>query len=377
MKTNKKSTTLIITVLLTLLLAGCGNNGSSNSHTTGNAGKAPSGETEGQAVSYGPITLTLPGEYTVEEKYQNVPVYYAPDGTGEEAEYKPNIRLLKEYGTVTSNEDVNKENYIAHERELLNIMEDSEFQEMVSYEETELGGYKVIKALTREVVYGRPLVVERCNIYEKIGSEGVVISIKYDGLESDKDHLSEFEASLGTLSLKEGLSESSSNWQRVFYFNSGISGSYLKINGNFVNYGPLVMELPDGYKVEDDMATAPVFLGSDSASFQFRFTNGSYRFLSDKTYAENFLKEEYAGTGITDVSVVYHQAIRISGYDGYEMEIQETVDGQKLRKFVYMIFETADEAMAPLFVVTYTTSEEAAQAMAEEVDKAFSSIRLE
>ena len=104
---------------------------------------------------------------------------------------------------------------------------------------------------------------------------------------------------------------------------------------------------------------------------------GSYRFLSDKTYAENFLKEEYAGTGITDVSVVYHQAIRISGYDGYEMEIQATVDGQKLIKFVYMIFETADETMAPLFVVTYTTSEEAAQAMAEEADKAFSSIRLE
>ncbi len=59
------------------------------------------------------------------------------------------------------------------------------------------------------------------------------------------------------------------------------------------------------------------------------------------------------------------------------MEIQATVDGQKLIKFVYMIFETADETMAPLFVVTYTTSEEAAQAMAEEADKAFSSIRLE
>lgn len=375
MKKNKKYTALILAVML--LLAGCGDNGPSNSHITADTGKGTSGEMEGQVVSYGPITLTLPTEYTVEEKFLNSPIYYATDQVSEEAEYKPNIRLLTDYGTVTSNADVNKENFIADEKELLSNMEDSEFQEMVSYEETELGGYKVIKALSKEIVYGRPLVVVRCNIYEKVGSEGVFIYIKYDSLESDKEHLSDFEACLDSINLKPGLRGGASDYRRVFYFRSGSTGSSLAVSGNYVNYGPLQMKLPDGYNVEDDAAIAPVFSGADGSSFQFRFTEGSCRLMSDKAYAEKLLKKELEGTGITDASMVYHQAIRISGYDGYEMEIQASVDGQKMTKFVYVIFETADEDMAPMFEVAYTASGEAAKTMAKEVDEAFNSIRLD
>lgn len=366
MKNNKKCITLIITTLLMmLLLTGCGNGSASSTHTAANI--------DGQTVSYGPITLTLPQEYTLEEKYPNYPVYYAKER--DDVEYKPNIRFVTDSGTVTSNADVNEENYIAHEKELIGIMEDSEFKEMVSYEESELGGYKVIKAQTKEVIYGRPLVVECCKIYEKVGSSGVVIQIKYDGLESDTEHLSDFEACLDTISLKTDMNKSGSDWQRTFYFKSRSTGSPLYISGNFVEYGPLQMMLPDGYTVEDDAAESPVFSAADGSSFNVRFTDGSYQQMFDKAYAENLWKEELEGQGITDVSVIHYEAIRISGYDGYEIGIQASSNGQSLIEFIYMVFETADEDMTPAFVVTYAASEEVARNMTEEVDKAFNSIR--
>lgn len=369
MKKNKKFTTIVIAALL-LLSAGCGNPPVASNDTQNVAD-----EIDGQHVSYGPITLSLPEEYEVKEKYRNTPVYYAMDRA--EAEYKPNIRFMTGNGTVTSNEDINKENFIADAKSVNVISEDSEFKELVSYEETELGGYKAVKAQTKEVVYGRPLVVQRYNIYEKVGSSGVVIQIKYDGLESDTEYLSVIEKCLDSIKLRPDMDRAESDWQRIFYFKAGSTGSPLNISRNFVEYGPLEMELPDGYNVEDDTAESPVFSNANGSSFHFKFTNGSYRLMSDRAYAENLLKEELEGEGKTDVSVIHYEAIRISGYDGYEIGIQASSNGQSLIEYIYMIFETADEDKTPAFVVTYAASEEVARGMTKEVDEAFGSIYWE
>lgn len=390
MKKHRKYTILIIIILL-LLLAGCGNSESSSSRTTANTGGGPSGaadsnhadtkdaskEIDGQIVTYGPITVTLPEEYMAKEKYPNQPIYYAMDRDSEEAEYRPDIRFLTDYKTITSNADVNKENLIANIKEIFSIMEDSEFKEVVSYEETELDGYKVIKAKMKEVVYEKPLIEESYYICEKIGSEGTVVRIDYKGLESDTEHLSDFEACLESVSLRTEMSENESEWQRIFYFKSGAAGNPLNIAKNYVFYDPLTIELPDGYAVEDDAAESLVFSRSDGSSFCLKFTEGSYRLMSDQAYAENLFKEELESKGITDVRVIHHEVIRISGYDGCEIGIQASKNGQSLIEFMYVIFEKAEGDMTPTFIVTYAASEEVAQGMTNEVDTAFNSIQMQ
>lgn len=362
-----------------LLCTGCGNSDSSSSQTTASNcadTKDTSKKMDGPIVTYGPITITLPEEYMVKEKYPNHPIYYAMDRESEGAEYRPNIRFLTNYKTITSNADVNKENLIADTKEIFSIMEDSEFKEVVSYEETEIGGYKVIKDRKKEVVYGKPLVEESYCIYEKVGTEGTVVCINYKGLESDTEHLSDFEACLESVSLRTDMSKSESDWQRIFYFKSRSSVSPLHTTKNYVFYDPLVIELPDGYAVEDNAEKSPVFSRADGSSFQLRFTEGSYQLMSDQTYVENLWKEELESQGITDVSVIHHEVIRISGYDGYEIGIQASRNGESLIKFMYVIFETAEEDMTPTFMVIYTASEEIAQGMTKEVDTAFNSVRL-
>lgn len=378
MKKNKKCAILIITVLL-LLFTGCGNSGSSSSQATASNRadtKDTSKKMDGPIVTYGPITITLPEEYMVKEKYPNHPIYYAMDRESEGAEYRPDIRFLTKYKTITSNADVNKENLIADTKEIFSIMEDSEFKEVVSYEETELGGYKVIKAKRKEVVYGKPLVEESYCICEKVGIEGTVVCIDYKGLESDTAHLSDFEACLESVSLRTDMSERDSDWQRIFYFKSGSSVSPLHTAENYVFYEPLVIKLPDEYTVEDNAEKSPVFSRADGSSFQLRFTEGSYQLMSDQKYVENLWKEELESKGITDVSVIHYEVIRISGYDGYEIGIQASKNGESLIEFMYVIFETAEEDMSPTFMVIYTASEEVALGMTKEVDTAFNSVRL-
>lgn len=367
-----------IILIAALLLSGCGNSAPASSRTSADtdAGLTDAiGETEGQTVSYGPITVILPEGYAApEEEYSNTPVYYAADCG--DAEYKPNIRFQTTHDTVTSNADVNRENFISGSMQISEFLEDSEFKELVSYEETELGGYKVVKTQTKEKVYGRPLAVARYDIYEKVGSDGIAVSIKYDSLESDTEHLEAFEACLDSVALKAELAGSDSLWRRMVSFASGLSGSPLYVSGNYAEYGPLEMQLPDGYAQEGDGAKSMVFSGGDGASLRIRFAEGSYQAMADQAYAKEFLKEEFAGTGITDPNVIKYEAIRISGYDGYEIGIQSGQDGQGIVAYSYVIFETADEDKAPAFAITYAADEDTAQNMAEAVDEVFRSIRL-
>lgn len=408
MKKNTKCTILILAALLVLLLTGCGNGGSSSSNGTANTGGGTSEDSDidsvtsdsedasedsdidlealwylfnsatidGQTVFYGPITITLPEGYATQDESASTLYFYAMDSS--DAEFTPYIGFqMSSMVEYSSDTDANKKGFVSGFKATL--PEGFEFKELASYDETEVGRYKAMKFQVKVDYTGIPLVIESFMIFQKSEGMGKSITIVYTGLESDTERLAAFEASLDGISertdtgdVQSGVSNPTSDWQSKFNI-----GNSLSVNGNTVTYGPLQMELPNGYTVEDETAESPNFIAADGSSlFNFMFTEDSYHLMSDKEYAEKGFKEEIESNGMTDVSVDYYEAISVDGYNGYDVGIKFTNNGAKMIEYASAIFESTDETTTPVLMVTWVGSEETAQEEMEEIEAAFGSIQL-
>lgn len=255
MKKNKKCMAFIMAALLVVLLAGCGKNGSSDtaSNTGGNMSEGADADTElsdaedsdtdadlseeedsdadaglseeegsdadadhedlwspfsaatidGQTVSYGPITITLPDGYEVdgETETSSTPRFFANDRADQGVTPTIVFQMVPMSGEYSSDPEANKAAFLEGMQESFSGNENAEVKEVISYNETKVGQYKAIKCVAKADIAGVSVVMGSDMIFEKAEGTRGCVSIMYVGLESDTEGLAAWEASL------EGMSE--------------------------------------------------------------------------------------------------------------------------------------------------------------------------
>ena len=330
---------------------------------------------EGRTVSYGPITMELPEGYVVEDKSSATPTFYAVDAL--QSEYTPHIGFSGSGMNVfTSDSAENQKTMENQTKKNLEEIEGAEYQGMTSYEETMLGEYHVARAAVSYTYNSMALVCESYAVYEKMDEMGNGVMIEYYGLENDTEHLEAARAAMDSVALLSGayergsLVDKISDWSLMF---DSASGNALAVEGTKVTYGPLQIDLPEGYTASDETAESPVFYGPDgSSNFSFNFSEDSYYLLSDKNYIENIFTETLSGLGYENIEMGPVETRDINGHSAYGTVFAFDAEGTEAAEAMYIIFESTDELYTPVLTVTYVGGVENAEA----IDAACESIKI-
>ena len=326
---------------------------------------------DGRMVSYGPITVELPEGYVVEDKSASQPTFYAVDGLQDE--YQPRISFSDDMMNVfTSDSDANRESMERGIRENVEKTDGAEFGSIISYEETTLGTYDAIWVAASFTYNGIAIAYRGYSVYEKRDETGNCVMVEYYGAEGDDGHLAEAEAAMESAALVSDDYESGSilnlvsGWERIF--NSETTNP-LVVEGTKVTYGPLQMELPEGYAVEDETADIPMFYSSDgSENVNFNFTTASYYMDMNREALETTCKDTYSSLGYDDVQVEDVEFLDLDGYHACKAKIICKAAGAEMRQIAYFVFESTDELYSNVIMVTYTG--------AAERDAMFDSIKI-
>lgn len=308
---------------------------------------------DGDMVSYGPITMKLPEGYMVKDKNTSDGGFYATDAL--RSDYVPHIDFSNQMGSAAFSSNM-RENIEEQTKKSLSEL-GAQFREITAYEESELGGYGVVRATIAYSYEGINLIDEMYQLYETTGESGKALLVEYYGKEDDEQHLAAAKAAMDTIALITGdykepeLLTTVSDWENIF--NS--PADRMAIEGNSVKFGPLHIDLPEGYTVEDETAESPAFYGPDGVSnYIFNFTKDSYYLLSDREYVTSTFSEQYGQIGYENISLVALDPIEVSGRKGLRISFDMTYQGMEISQEVRAIFEDVDAVTTPVITGTYT-----------------------
>lgn len=310
---------------------------------------------DGGTVSYGPITMKLPEGYVAKDKKTLDGGFYATDAL--RLDYVPHIDFSNQVGSASFSTNM-RESVEEQTKESLSE-QGAQFREITAYEESKLGQYGVVRATIAYTYEGIDLIDEVYQLYETTGEYGKALLVEYYGKEDDEQHLAAAKEAMDTIALITGdyeepeLLTQVSDWENAF--NSPTNR--LAIEGTSVKFGPLHIELPQGYAVEDETAESPVFYGPDGVSnYTFNFTEDSYYLLSDREYVTSTFSEQYGIIGYENINLVALDPIEVNGRKGLGIGFGMTYQGMELSQNMRAIFEDVDAVTTPVITVTYTGS---------------------
>lgn len=383
---KKKWTALLLTGTVLLNLTACAGGGSDSAPK--GADKKAAQETEisygvkdawkdilsaqpvvnGDKVSYGPITMDLPPGYLIGSKDLSDKSFYPTDAL--QSDYVPHIDFTNQLGMAAYSPGM-EDQLEKHMQDTLSE-QGAQFKEIVNYEESKLEGYGVIRATVGYTYDGKDLVDEIYQLYETSNEYGSAVSVEYYGKADDEQHLAEAKEAMDSISLITGAYETRSlvnavsGWDNAF---NSIAGA-LTVDGASVKFGPLHIDLPEGYTVEDETAEEPAFYGLDGMSnYSFSRDSNSYYLMSDRNYMNSTFLQEYAKAGYENINLVTLDTMEVSGHKTVRAVVDSTYQGMQISQLFYLIFEEIDAVVTPCITVIYSgtggqggTNEQAAAA---------------
>lgn len=155
-------------------------------------------------------------------------------------------------------------------------------------------------------------------------------------------------------------------------------GTPAVIDGNSVTYGPLKMELPDGFFLEEETENSVTFNGPGGYLIGISLTKDSYQLISDYEQMKSGFKSLLGSMGARDIVVDQHETLGITdGYAGYEVGVRYTdCNWKRLMQYTHTYCKTTDEGIVPMVMVTWEGNDDVPADIASSVGKAFDTIRL-
>ncbi len=329
----------------------------------------------GAQASYGPIVMTLPEGYVIGSKDLSDSSFYATDAL--QSNYNPHITFSNQ-SVLTSYSPGMKEELEKQMKEALS-KEGAEFKEVLEYEESELEGYGVIRATVQYTYEGLDLVDEIYQLYETTNEYGGCVTVEYYGKKDDEQHLAKAKEAMDSIALITGNYETMRNvnivtgWESEF---NSMSGA-LAVEGNSVKFGPLHIDLPEGYAVEDETAEQPMFYAPDGGdSYSFSYGSDSYYLMCNKDYVNSTFLQEYMKSGYENINLTELEPVEVSGRKAVRMSLNCVNQGMQILQIFYVIFEDIDAVMTPCITVLYSNYGGQGES-AETVASVFNSMRID
>lgn len=155
-------------------------------------------------------------------------------------------------------------------------------------------------------------------------------------------------------------------------------GATAVMDGNSLTYGPLSMEIPDGFFLAEETENSITFNEPSGYIISVTLTKDSYQSMSDWKNMNNGCQQQLGSIGMKDIALELCESIdAVDGYPGYEVGIRcSDQNGKKLIMYSNMFFKSADEGIVPMLIVQWGGNDEVPSEILNSLDGAFNSIRL-